>query len=77
MNSFAEIIDALGGPAQYGRAVGITTERAAEHRSRNTVSPVHWPKLIDAAQRHGIGLSHADLTRIYAERRQARERAAS
>lgn len=75
MNSFAEIIDAMGGPAKYGRAIGISTERAAEHRSRNTVSPVHWPRLIDAAQQTGIRLTHADLTRIYAERRTIRDRA--
>lgn len=71
METFADIIRELGGPAEYGRAVGISTERAAEQRSRNSIAPAYWPAIVNAANERGRSDITADLLAdIYAHRRQ-------
>lgn len=49
MKSFDDIISAFGGPAKFGRAIGITGERAAEMRRRGSIPPDYWPRVLAAA----------------------------
>jgi hypothetical protein len=71
MNTFKDVIAKFGGPAKYGRAIGISTERAAEQRARGSIPPVYWPAVVNAANELGISEITVDvLAALYAERRQ-------
>lgn len=52
--SFADIFKELGGPAEVGRILGVTTEHAVQMRRRGSIPPDHWPALVIEAQRRGL-----------------------
>ncbi len=66
MQTVAEITAAFGGPAELGRAIGVTTEHAAQMRRRNSVPVRYWPKLIEAAAGRGVGgLTYEALVKVH------------
>jgi len=69
MQTIADIFDAFDGPAKLGRALGVTTERAAALKRRNSIPVTYWPKLIAAARERRIsGITYESLTLLHAER---------
>lgn len=54
MNSFASIIEAFGGGAKYGRAVGISDCHARVMKTRDSIPAEYWQDTVEAAERLGI-----------------------
>ena len=50
----ADIFEALGGPAEVGRAIGITTEHASSIRRRGSIPVIYWPRIITHAKKAKI-----------------------
>lgn len=49
LNEAGRIIRALGGPAEFGRLLGVSTQSAFNMGARGSFPPRHWPKLIRLA----------------------------
>lgn len=70
METLPDIFDAFDGPAELGRALGITTELAAGMRRRNSIPVRYWPTLIAAARERRIsGITYESLTHIHVDAR--------
>lgn len=54
MNSFAQIIDAFGGSASFGEAVGISDSHARVMRSRDSIPDGYWLSTVLEAEARGI-----------------------
>jgi hypothetical protein len=54
MNSFVEIIDAFGGAAPFGEAIGIPDSHARAMKARGSVPDGYWLKTVEAARKRGI-----------------------
>lgn len=46
--------------------LGVKYETARKMRERGSVSPAHWPKLLDAARARGFAISYDDLVAMRA-----------
>lgn len=82
-NDFRSVIDRWPKPsiAQFAEDVGVHYVTAQLMRHRNSISPDHWPAVVEAAQLRGFDEITLDLLlRLRAERtkrlRMCRERAA-
>lgn len=70
MNSFADIIDAFGGPARFGEAVAVSASHAGVMKWRNAIPAEYWPAVVAAAAaRQIVGVSYEVLAEIAASRR--------
>jgi hypothetical protein len=72
VNSFSDVINALGGTAKFADAVGMKANTAKMAKRRNSISPAWWPEIARAAaaaQRHDITLER--LAELAARRRAA------
>jgi hypothetical protein len=72
VNSFAEVIDALGGTSKFASAVGMKPNTAKMAKARDSISPAWWPKVASAAaaaRRDDINLEK--LAELAAQRRAA------
>lgn len=68
--SFTAIIDALGGHASAGLLLGIPPGTASAMKSRDSIAPRYWPRLIKVCAIHDVaGVTYETLARIYAARR--------
>lgn len=65
--SFAELLDQFG-PTQLADGLGVPYETARAMRSRASVAPAHWERLIALAASHDIDLSMEALARFAVER---------
>ncbi len=73
MTCIESFFQAFAGPANFGRAIGVSTEHAAQMRRRRSIPADYWPRLIEAARERGIdGITFESL----AEARPARRRKA-
>lgn len=54
MNSFVEIIDAFGGAALFGDAIGIPDSHARAMKARNSIPDGYWLKTVEAARARDI-----------------------
>lgn len=61
-----ELFDAIGGPAVFGRAVGITTEHASVIKQRGSIPVKRWLALIESEAGKSIGITPELLTRLHA-----------
>lgn len=67
MSTWRDIFKAFGGPAELGRALGISTEHATQMRRRDSIPPLHWPRLIEAAREKKIeGVNYEALAKLAA-----------
>ena len=65
LNTWEQVFDAMGGPAEVGRAIGKSTEHAAAMLRRGRVpSPYWWDLVQDAKARNIVGVTHETLSRI-------------
>jgi hypothetical protein len=65
MQTFSGIIDAFGGPIPYGKAVGIPEFHARTMKSRDSIPPGYWPRVVDAAKESGVqGITFETLAKI-------------
>ncbi len=66
MQSIAEIIAALGGPASVARATGVKHRaRVTDWRRNGSIPVAYWPALQAAAEDHGVSLSYEQLVAIH------------
>ena len=77
MKDWRDVITMLGGPAEFGRALGIPTEHAAQMKRRNSIPPRHWPRLMKVAGARGIELTPDSLSELAIKRDREREVAAA
>ena len=54
MNSFTELLSALGPLEPIADRLGLTVAAVSNMKTRNSVLAKHWPALIDMACRAGI-----------------------
>lgn len=54
MNSFVDIIDAFGGAAPFGEAIGIPDSHARAMKARNSIPDGYWLKTVEAAREREI-----------------------
>jgi hypothetical protein len=54
MNSFVEIIDAFGGAAPFGEAIGIPDSHARAMKARKSIPDGYWMLIVDAAKKRNI-----------------------
>lgn len=72
VNSFSDVIVALGGVAKFAAAVGMKPNTAKMAKARNSISPIWWPAIIDAANSAGRDdITSELLIALAAERRAA------
>ena len=59
MKTFADLIDAFG-PGEMAAVLGISRSHVHTMRARNSIPPIYWGLLVDAAPVRGISdLTHA------------------
>jgi hypothetical protein len=54
MKSFIEIIDAFGGAAPFGAAIGISDSHARAMKARDSIPDGYWLRTVKAAQGRGV-----------------------
>lgn len=55
MNSFIDIIDAFGGTAPFGEAIGISDSHARAMKARNSIPDGYWMRVVEAARDRNVG----------------------
>ena len=72
VNSFTDVIDALGGTAKFARAVGMKPNTAKMAKARDSISPGWWPAVVKAAEEAGrLDITAEKLMALAADRRAA------
>jgi hypothetical protein len=54
VNSFSELIDRFGGPAAFGRAIGMTPNAAKQAKRRDSLAAERFGATIRAAEANGF-----------------------
>lgn len=66
MTTLDNLFSELGGPANVGRLIGVSTEHASTMRRRRSVPVRYWPKLIEGARIQGVQtVNHQSLVEIH------------
>jgi hypothetical protein len=71
-DSFSRIIEALGGPAAFGAAIGIPDSHARAMKTRDSIPPEYWPATVRTAETKGIAGVTADAMAKIAARKAGR-----
>jgi hypothetical protein len=71
VETFAEIIDAFGGAAAFGAAIGIPDSHARTMKARDSVSPGWWPRIVTEARARGLAWITYEGLASLAERKTA------
>jgi hypothetical protein len=53
--TFDDVFAAFGGPARFGEATGIAPNHAQTMKSRGSIPPAYWPKVVGAAKSKRLG----------------------
>ena len=65
MQTFSQIIDALGGYAKAADAIGVPAGTVSAWKTRDSIPPAYWHRLVNAAGSQGIaGVSLETLARM-------------
>lgn len=65
MQTFSQIIDALGGYAKAADAIGVPAGTVSAWKTRDSIPPAYWHRLVNAATAQGIsGVSLETLARM-------------
>lgn len=66
--SVREIVDALGGPTEFGRICGFTRNpgsRGSDMRQRGSIPVAYWPRIVEAAQARDVAINNDVLVRAH------------
>ena len=74
LDSFSDIIEAMGGPAAFGAAIGIPDSHARAMKTRDSIPPEYWPRTVRAAEAKGLAGVTAAVMAAIAERKAERAR---
>lgn len=69
MTTVAQIVDAFGGPAEFGRVCGWTANPAArgsDIKRRGSIPHRYWPSIVGAARERGLAISTDSLMQAHA-----------
>ena len=69
MESFSDVIRALGEPPGFAKAVGVAESHARTMKARDSIPPEYWQALVAAAEARGIEGVSLDLLAGFAARR--------
>jgi hypothetical protein len=61
MRDVPAIIEDLGGPTAFGRAIGVEPSTASEMKRRKSIPVRYWPSVLGAAREQGKELTSDDL----------------
>lgn len=65
MQTFSQIIDALGGYAKAADAIGVPTGTVSAWKTRDSIPPAYWHRLVNAATAMNLaGVSLEALARM-------------
>jgi hypothetical protein len=70
MQTYASVIDDLGGPAKFSEAVGISRMHAGVMKNRDSIPPAYWPRIVAAAAMAGKPITYETLAQIAARKQQ-------
>lgn len=62
--SFADVIDAFGGPAAYAREVGMSPGAAKQARRRSSIGARWFAPTVEAAQKRGLAVTEKTLAEL-------------
>lgn len=69
MESFAAVIDALGGTTKTAARVGLPVGTVCAMKSRNSIAAAYWGRFVRAAEEHGTqGITLEELSRLADEK---------
>lgn len=72
VNTFADVIDRLGGPASFARKIGTTAGAAKQAKRRDSIAAEWFTATVRAAREEGLSEITADrLAEIAAKKRAA------
>jgi hypothetical protein len=72
VNSFSEVIDALGGATKFSRAIGMDPNTGRAARKRESIAVSWFPKIAElAAERGRHDITVEKLVELASERRAA------
>lgn len=77
METFNAIIEAFGGAGRFGQAIGISYSHARVMKTRGSIPPEYWGRLVEAAMERDIEISFKRLTEIRMRQRQKAAASAS
>lgn len=67
MDSFSSVIDAFGGAAKFGEAIGIPDSHARTMKARDSIPADRWSKVVAAACDRGVsGVTFEKLAELAA-----------
>lgn len=73
MQTFIQIISRWDGADKLAEDLGVPASHVRTMIARNSVSPEHWPRMVEGAKQRGIeGLTYEHLVHAYANRHAAR-----
>lgn len=76
MDTFSDVIDAFGGPAAFGEAIGVPDSHARTMKARDSIPAAHWQRVVAASIIKSIpGVSLEVLVRLAAKPARPVERA--
>ncbi len=69
MDSFAALLEELGPLGPTAAALGVGIQAVSNMKARNSVSPIHWPKLLQLATERGLeGVTFEAMSGWYSRR---------
>lgn len=63
-----EIIDALGGPTEFGRICGFVRNpgaRGSDMGQRGSIPVTYWPRIVEAAKAAGLAIDNDTLVHAH------------
>lgn len=67
-SSIDDLFAMLGGPAEVGRMLNVSTEHASTMKRRGSIPVRYWPRLIDETAKRGHAVVYGTLVAIHAGR---------
>ena len=66
MQTIPAIFDALNGPAEVARLLGVKTSTASEMKRRKVIAVKYWPKLVKICKSEGVrGVNYDVLVALH------------
>jgi len=65
MYSVPELINAFGGPTQFGLVIGKRASTASEMKRNRSIPVDYWPRIIAAAAERGLELDASSLMEMH------------
>lgn len=71
MDSFASLIERLGGPAKVAAALKLAPGTVQKMKDRNSIDPRHWPDFLRLTRENDLPVSLETLARLSVKKRRS------